>query len=183
MSNVTLTPLTKPISPSVNQQQPKKPYSPQQKETTDDTINLQHKDDVIKSNVQVLPPGAKRVKPIEFKEVDIDFQKSQKVSLKEKELNLKRSEVPLAREEDREKLKSEIYELNLKLEQLKQSEKGPNIQGAKFRLGEDDNEFYVELINVEQNTVIKELSVESLEDVLRQTSGDNNMGVLLDLFV
>ncbi|KPA19755.1 hypothetical protein MHK_000031 [Candidatus Magnetomorum sp. HK-1] len=178
---VTLSPLTKPISPSVQQQQPKKPYSPQEKETTDETINLQNKE-IVKSNVQVLPPGAKKSAPIKFKENDNNFQESQKAAFKEKELNLKRAELPLAREEDREKLRADIYQLNLKLEQLKQSEKGPNIQGAQFRLGEDDNEFYVELINVEQDTVIKELSVESLEDVLRQTSDKNNMGVLLDLF-
>ncbi|MBF0449942.1 MAG: hypothetical protein HQK75_04510 [Candidatus Magnetomorum sp.] len=180
MSDITLTPLTKPISPSVQQQQPKKPYESKKNENSDDSIHLQNKE-IVKSNVQMLPPGAKKIEPIQFKHDDAS-QKSQKVSYKEKELNLKRSELPLAQEADRDKLKSEIYQLNLKLEQLKKSENGPNIQGAKFRLNEDDQGPYVELINVEQDVVIKELSVESLEDVLRQTSNDNNLGVLMDLF-
>jgi hypothetical protein len=49
-------------------------------------------------------------------------------------------------------------------------------------LNEDDDDFYVELINVEQDVVIKEFSEENFEDILRKTSDPNNMGVLLDLF-
>jgi len=181
MSDITVSPLTKPITPSVNQQQLRKPYQPQIDDgTDDDSIHLQ-KQEVVKSNVQIMPPGFREPNSLEYGEQDGNL-KSQRISQKEKELNLKRTELHLAREEDRENLKSEVYQLNLKLEQLKHSENGPNIKGAQFRLNEDDDGFYVDLINVEQDVVIKELSVESLEDILRQTSDENNLGVLMDLF-
>lgn len=177
-----MSPLTKPITPSVNQQQPRKPYQPQiDDDTTDESIRLQNKE-IVKNNIQILPPGKRDIESLEFETDDNEYLKSQRVSRKEKELNLKRSELNLAREEDRDKLKSEIYQLNLKLEELKNSANGPNIQGAQFRLNEDDEGFFVDLINVEQDVVIKELSVESVEDILKQTSDSNNLGVIMDLF-
>jgi hypothetical protein len=186
MSEITLTPLTKPVSPSVNQQQPNKPYQPAKNNTQDtDTINLVSKETKKighYSDLQLLPQKKEKIEDPEFKEKET-FQKSQKLFYKEKELAVKRSELPFVKDEKvREKLESDIYHLNLKLEELKKSEKGPNIDGAQFRLNEDDEGFYVELINIEQNVVIKELSEENFEDILRQTSDTNNLGVLLDLF-
>ena len=186
MSDVTLTPLTKPVSPSVNQQQPKKPYQPPIKDQQeDDTINFVSKETEKLGNysdLQLLPQKKEKIEDPAFEAKEI-FQKSQKLFYKEKELAIKRSELPFVKDEKvREKLESDIYHLNLKLEELKKSEKGPNIDGAQFQLNEDDDGFYVELINVEQDVVIKEFSEENFEDILRKTSDPNNMGVLLDLF-
>jgi len=182
MADVTLTPLTKPFSPSVNQQQPKKPYQVPIQNKTDGTVRLQNDEVDYRSDVQLLPQARKKIEPIGVKETDDSFIKSQKVTFKENEIELKKSELPFVSEEERDRLQSEIYQLNLKLDELKKSDKGPNIQGAKFRLNEDDDGFYVELINVDQDVVIKELSEESFEDILRQTSDTETMGILLDLF-
>jgi uncharacterized FlaG/YvyC family protein len=186
MSDITLTPLTKPISPSVNQQQPKKPYQPPVNNAQEDgTINLVSKETEKIGNysdLSLLPQKREKIDDLEFKERET-FQKSQKLFYKEKELAVKRSELPFVKDEKvREKLESDIYHLNLKLEELKKSENGPKIDGAQFRLNEDDDGFYVELINVEQDVVIKELSEENFEEILKQTSDPNNLGVLLDLF-
>jgi hypothetical protein len=186
MSDITLTPLTKPVSPSVNQQQPKRPYQPINNNTQEDgTINFVSKETEKIGNysdVRLLPQKREKIEDPEFSEKET-FQKSQKLFYKEKELAVKRSELPFVKDDKvREKLESDIYHLNLKLEALKKSEKGPNIQGAQFQLNEDDDGFYVELINVEQDVVIKEFSEENFEDILRKTSDPNNMGVLLDLF-
>ncbi|ETR67047.1 MAG: hypothetical protein OMM_05349 [Candidatus Magnetoglobus multicellularis str. Araruama] len=181
MSDISLTPLSKPISPSVNQQQPNKPYQPSKNNTDNGTIKFTTQE-IDKSNVQILPPGRKKIEAPELKKSE-SFQQSQKAAFKESEIEQKKAELPFIKDEDtRKKLQSEIYHLNLKLEELKKSEKGPNIQGAQFRLNEDDEGFYVELINVDQDVVIKELSEENFEDILRQTSDTNNLGVLLDLF-
>jgi len=185
MSDITLTPLTKPVSPSVNQQQPKHPYKPPIKTQDDDTINLVSKETEKIGNysdIQLLPQKRKKMEDVEF-EAKESFQKSQKMFYKENELAVKRSELPFVKSDEvREKLESDIYHLNLRLEELKKSESGPEIDGAQFRLNEDEDGFYVELINVEQDVVIKELSEENFEDILRQTSDTNNLGVLLDLF-
>jgi len=186
MSDVTLKPLTSPVSPSVNQQQPNKPYQPPtNKPQGDGSIHLVSKETERighHSDLQLLPQKRKKSEDPEFKESD-SFQKSQKLFYKEKELAVKRSELPFVKDEKvREKLESDIYHLNLKLEELKKSEKGPNIEGAQFRLNDDDDGFYVELVNVAQDVVIKEFSEENFEDILKQTSDPNNLGVLLDLF-
>jgi hypothetical protein len=186
MSDITLTPLTKPVSPSVNQQQPKKNYQPPANNAQEnDTINLVSKETKKIGNFRdltLLPQKRVKVDDPKFGEKE-SFQKSQKLFYKEKELAIKRSELPFVKDAKvREKLESDIYHLNLKLEELKKSNRGPNVDGAQFRLNEDDNEFFVELINVEQDVVIKEFSEESFEDILRQTSDPNNMGILLDLF-
>jgi len=187
MSDITLTPLAKPVSPSVNQQQPKKPYQPPKNNTQNDdgTINLVSKETKKVghySDLQLLPQKREKIEEIEQEEKE-SFQKSQKLFYKEKELAVKRSELPFVKDEKvREKLESDIYHLNLRLEELKKSERGPKIDGAQFRLNEDDDGFYVELINVENDVVIKELSEENFEDILKQTSDTNNLGVLLDLF-
>jgi hypothetical protein len=186
MSDITLTPLTKPISPSVNQQQAKKPYQPPANNAQEnDTIHLVSKESNKIGNysdLTLLPQKREKVDDPTFGEKE-SFQKSQKLFYKEKELAIKRSELPFVKDEKvREKLESDIYHLNLKLEALKKSDSGPKIDGAQFRLNEDDDGFYVELINVEQDVVIKEFSEENFEDILRQTSDPNNMGVLLDLF-
>jgi hypothetical protein len=186
MSDVTLTPLTKPISPSVNQQQPIKPYQPPNNDKQEDgTIHLVSKETKKIGNytdLQLLPQKKEKIEDPAFEAKEV-FQKSQKLFYKEKELAIKRSELPFVKDEKvREKLESDIYHLNLKLEELKKSERGPNIDGAQFQLNEDDDGFYVDLINVEQDVVIKEFSEENFEDILRKTADPNNMGVLLDLF-
>jgi len=187
MADITIKPLSHPVMPKVNN----KTYEAKNyvKKDKAKKLNLQTKE-LQKTNVQVLPAGVHN-KPIKVdnklsnERIDIKIDDSseelaQKIIDKQRELDTTSSELQSVAEKKRQ-LEIQVKQLNSELDKLRESEKDVQIKNAEFRLNRDDEEFFVELLDAEEGTIIKELTLKDMEKVLDKASGDSK-GVLLDLF-
>ena len=196
MADISVSATTSPIVPK---------YTPSQKQAdvkantidkitkeSQDSISLQ-RIDIQKSNVQIVPPG-KEIQQPEF-EPSSEIKRRQDVDTIEQDrgvsdqITRKSKEIQDATEElqsveaQKTYLESKVAQLNNELERLKQNEEGIKLNNAEFRMSysKDDDEYYVDLVNIDQNTVIKEITTEDMERILDDSQGATR-GRLLDLF-
>lgn len=193
MSDITIKELSTPVVPRFNPSQKGYVGKDVVSYTSNDTSPGQYlldRKEITKMETEIKPVAEDIPKPIEPPDIENikikleppkDKDATREMTQIAEQIDSKTSELDSIREKKRI-LEEQIVELNKKLNSLRTSVGGMNVDNLEFKLTEDNDSYYVDLYNTDQNMLIKEISMDDMQSILNTAQDDHSRGVLLDLF-